>query len=71
MSLQASVEADCSTLDSLMKAMQNHVFTKDYVIVKACFELNRSGNVIKAVLLYDRDEQSRRTFKAQASELII
>ena len=39
-----------------MKAMQNHVFIKDYVIVKVYFKLNSSENVIKIVLLCDRDE---------------
>ena len=65
MSLQASAEANYSTLDLLIKAMQNHVSTEDYVIIKARFKSNDSKNVIKIVLLCDCDEQSQRTFKAQ------
>ena len=51
MFLQASVEANYFIFNSLMKAMQNHVFTEDYVTVKARFKLNDSENVIKVVLL--------------------
>ena len=69
MSLQASAEANYFILDSLMKAMQNHVFIKDYAIVKVRFKSNNSENMIKIVLLCDRDEQSRRTFKAQAKRI--
>ena len=56
MLLQASAEADYLTLDSLIKAMQNHVFTENYIIVKARLKSNDSKNVIKVVLLCDRDE---------------
>ena len=66
MPLQASAEADYSTLDALVEAVQNHVFTEGFVIVKARFKSNSFENVVKAVLLCDRDEQSRRRSKAQA-----
>ena len=66
MPLQAPAEADYATLEALMKAVQNHVFTEDYAIVKARFKLNDSKNVIKVVLSCNRDEQSRRRFKEQA-----
>ena len=56
MSLQASAEANYATLEALMKALQNHVSTKDYIIVKACFKSNSFKNVIKVVLLCDRNE---------------
>ena len=46
--------------------MQNHAFIKDYAIVKVRSESNDLKNIIKVVLLYDRDKQSQRTFKAQA-----
>ena len=65
MSLQVSAEANYFTFNSLMKAMQNHISTEDYAIVKARFKSNDSENVIKVLLLCDRDEQSRRMFKAQ------
>ena len=65
MSLQASVEADYFTLDALIKAMQNHVFTKGFAIVKAGFKPNNFENVIKVVLLCDRDRKSRRRSKTQ------
>ena len=66
MLLQASAEADYFTLNSLMEAIQNYVFTEGFAIVKARFKPNGSGNVVKAILLCDRGEQSRRTLKAQA-----
>ena len=40
MPLQASAEADSFTFDSLMKAMQNHVFTEDFAIVKTHFVMD-------------------------------
>ena len=68
MLLQASAEANYVTLKTLMKAMQNYVFIKDYAIVKTCFKLNEFENMIKIVLSCDRDEQSRRKFKKQAKQ---
>ena len=39
-----------------MKTIQNHVFTEDYAIVKACFKLNNFENIIKVVFVCDRGE---------------
>ena len=50
MSLQASAEADYVTLESLMEAMQNHVFTEGYAIVKARSKSDKFKNIIKIVL---------------------
>ena len=69
MPLQAPTEADYSTLDALVEAVQNHAFTKDFAIVKTRSKPNSFGNVIKAVLLCDRDEQSQRKLKAQAKRI--
>ena len=69
MSLQASIEADYFTFDALMKAMQNHIFIKDFVIVKTRFKSNNFENVIKIVFLCNRDEQSRRRFKTQIKRI--
>ena len=66
MPLQTSAEADYSTLDALVEAVQNHAFTEGFAIVKARSKPNSSGNVIKAVLLCDRGGQPRRRPKAQA-----
>ena len=56
MFLQTSAEADYSTLDALMKAMQNYIFIKDFAIVKASFKSNNFENVIKIVFLCNRDK---------------
>ena len=56
MFLQASAEIYYFTFNSLIEAMQNHVFIEDYTIVKARFKSNSLRNVIKVVLLYNRDE---------------
>ena len=63
MFLQALAEINYIILEALIKAMQNHVFIEDYIIVKARFKLNEFESVIKVVLSYNRDEQSRRKFK--------
>ena len=64
MPLQAPAEADYPTLKALMEAMQNHVSTEGYAIVKTRFKSNKLENVIKTVLSCDRDKSSRRKFKA-------
>ena len=68
MSLQASVEANYATFETLMEAMQNHVFIEDYAIVKARFKSNNFENVIKVVLMCDRGEQLRRKPKTQIKQ---
>ena len=70
MPLQAPAEADYATLKALMKAMQNHAFTKGYAIVKARFKSNKLENVIKIVFSCNRDESSRRKSKTQAKRRI-
>ena len=66
MPLQAPAEADYSTLDWLVEAVQNHAFTEGFAIVKARSKPNSFGNVVKVVLLCDRGGQPRRRPKAQA-----
>ena len=56
MFLQVSIEANYIILEALIEAMQNHVFIKNYAIVKARFKSNNFENVIKIVLSCDRDE---------------